>query len=320
MVGGRPVSPQPRADARLQPGSPRWAARAIGTATSRAGRVGHLDVAAAARHLGLDRAAGTPRRAEDLGQRCALSPPLKTTSPRSHRTTQGQPAGHKPRTRLLSGYEPDPVPPPTVCAKAQRTPPAEGTAVTASPRDGRGTADEGPRGQQVRKRRPPQPAQLGYLTRTPDGIGNRTGPRRAQPPVYIPRGEPTGPPSYPRLFPLRHAGTRPPHPFRGRSDACADAAARWVPRGCPSTPSGTHRPFWAARARSRTRIPHPAWHEGVRGLPDPLCRRRPRRNDPTPLRASLRDTLIGCHSWRSWWRISRSAGSPGRLESQCRGL
>jgi len=55
---------------------------------------------------------------------------------------------HKPRNRLLRGYEPDPVPPPTVCAKAQRPPPAEGKAVTASPRDGRGTADEGPRGQQ----------------------------------------------------------------------------------------------------------------------------------------------------------------------------
>ena len=53
---------------------------------------------------------------------------------------------HKPRNRLLRGYEPDPVPPPTVCAKAQRPPPAEGKAVTASPRDGRGTADEGPRG------------------------------------------------------------------------------------------------------------------------------------------------------------------------------
>jgi len=54
--------------------------------------------------------------------------------------------------------------------------------VTASPRDGRGTADEGPRAQQVRKGRPPQPAQLGYSTRTPDGMGNRTGPCRAQPP------------------------------------------------------------------------------------------------------------------------------------------
>jgi len=68
------------------------------------------------------------------------------------------------------------------CALAQRPPPAEGKAVIASPRDGRGTADGGPGGQQVRKRRPRQPAQLGYSTRTPDGMGNRTGPCRAQPP------------------------------------------------------------------------------------------------------------------------------------------
>jgi len=54
--------------------------------------------------------------------------------------------------------------------------------VIASPRDGRGPADKGPRGQQVRKRKPPQPAQLGYSTRTPDGMGNRTGPCHGQPP------------------------------------------------------------------------------------------------------------------------------------------
>ena len=119
---------------------------------------------------------------------------------------------HKPRTRLLRDYEPDPVPPPTACAKAQRPPPAEGKAVTASPRDGRGTADEGPRGQQVRKRRPQQPAQLGYSTRTPTGMGNRTGPSRANPPVYIPPGEPRDPPNFPRRCPLQHAGTSPPTP------------------------------------------------------------------------------------------------------------
>ena len=158
-----------------------------------------------------------------------------------------------------------------MCAKAQRPQPAEGKAVTASPRDGRGTADEIPRGQQVRKRRPPQPAQLGYSTPTPDGMGNRTGPRRAQPQAYIPRGDPKGPPSCLRPWPVRHAGTRRPQLCRGRSDACAAAAARWVPRGCPSTPSGVHRPFWAARARSPSRLHHPASHEGVRGLPDPFA-------------------------------------------------
>ena len=85
------------------------------------------------------------------------------------------------------------------------------------------------------------------------------------------------------------------------------------PRGCPeavhSRPlaPGTHRPFWAARDRSGRGLHRPASRESVRGLPDPLCRRRPRRNAHTPLRASLRNALIGCHLWRSWWRISRSA-------------
>ena len=163
----------------------------------------------------------------------------------------------------------------------------------------------------MRKRRPPQPAQLGYSTRTPSGMENRTGPCRAHPPpVYIPRGEPRGPPSFHRQCPLRHAGTRPPHPCRGRSDACAATAAPWVPRGCPFTPSFppvTHRPFWAARYRSGRGLPHSASREGVRGLPDPLCKRQTWRNAHTLLRASLRDTLIGCLLSRSWWRISRSA-------------
>jgi len=85
------------------------------------------------------------------------------------------------------------------------------------------------------------------------------------------------------------------------------------PRGCPEAAHsrplapGTHRPFWAARDRSGRGLHRPASREIVRGLPDPLCRRRPRRNEHTPLRASLRDAPIGCHSWRSWWRISRSA-------------
>jgi len=130
------------------------------------------------------------------------------------------------------------------------------------------------------------------------------------PPVYIPRGEPRGPPSCPRQCPLRRAGTRPPHTCRGRSDACAATAAPWGPRGCPFTPPcspGTHRPFWAALDRSGRGLPHPASREGARGLPDPLCRRRPWRNVHTPVHASLRDTLIGCHLWRSRWRISRSA-------------
>jgi len=179
--------------------------------------------------------------------------------------------------------------------------------VTASPRDGRGPADGGPRGQQVRKRRPPQPAQLGYSTRTPDGMGNRTGPRRAQPPGIYTAGRAQRPAKLPPAVPPAARGHKAPHPCRGLSDACAATAALWVPRGCPSKPPGKHRPFWAARDRSRRGLHHPASREGVRGLPDLLCRRRSRRNAHTPLRASLRDTLIGCHLWRSWWWISRSA-------------
>jgi len=206
---------------------------------------------------------------------------------------------HKPRTRLLCGYEPDPVPPPTVCAKAQRPPPAEGKAVTASPRDGRRTADEGPRGKKVRKGRPPQPAQLGYSTRTPSGMGNRTGPCRANPSRYI--FHKTSPEARPAAYGSAPSGTQalgPPHPCRGRSDACAATVALWVPRGCPLTPScppGTHLTLWAARDRSGSGLPHPASRLGVRGLPDLLRRRRPWRHAQTPLLASLRNTLISCH-------------------------
>jgi len=179
--------------------------------------------------------------------------------------------------------------------------------VTASPHDERSTADEGPRGQQMRKRRPPQPAQLGYSTRTPDGMGNRTGPRRPPTPGIYTKGRAQRPAKLPPAVPPAARGHKPTHPCRGRSDACAAGAARWVPRGCPSTPLGTHRPLWAACDRSGRGLPHPASREGVRGLPDPLCRRRPGRNAHTPLHASLRSTLIGCHKWRSWWRMSRSA-------------
>jgi len=187
-----------------------------------------------------------------------------------------------------------PFPPPTVCAKAQRPPPAEGKAVTASHRNGRGTVDGGPKRQQVRKRRPPQPAQLGYSTRTPDGVGNRTGPHRAQPRGLYTAGRAQRPDKLPPAVPpAAHGHKAPPHPSRGRSEACAAAAALWDPRGCPSTLPGTHQPFRVARDRSRRELHHPASCAGVRGLPDPLCRRRQMRNALTHLRASLRDTLIG---------------------------
>ena len=60
IVGRRPVPRRPRVTARNRPGPPSWAFRAIGTAACRAGRVGHLDVAAA-RHLGLVFAVYPPR-------------------------------------------------------------------------------------------------------------------------------------------------------------------------------------------------------------------------------------------------------------------
>jgi len=123
-----------------------------------------------------------------------------------------------------------------VCAKAQLPPPAEGKAVTASPRDGRGTAEEGPRGQQVRKCRPPQPAQLGYSTRTPSSMGNRTGRCRAHPPGIYTAKRAQRPAQLPPAVPPAKRGHEVPHPCMGRSDACAAPAAPRVPRGCPFTP------------------------------------------------------------------------------------
>ena len=129
------------------------------------------------------------------------------------------------------------------------------------------------------------------------------------PPVYIPCGEPRGPQCRPRLCPLRHPGTRPPPlpgPIRRLHGHCRPVGAQRLPVSS-LCPSGPHWPFSAACDRSRRGLHHPTSREGVRGLPDPLCRRRRRRNALTPLRASLRDTLISYHLWRSWWRISRSA-------------
>ena len=115
------------------------------------------------------------------------------------------------------------------CALAKRPPPAEGKAVTASPRNGRGTADGGPIGQQVRKRRPPQPAQLGYSTRTPNGMGNRTGPLRAQPPgmytVWRAQRPAVSPPPVPPAA-RRHKAPTP-------VGADQMPARPLPPRGCP---------------------------------------------------------------------------------------
>jgi len=162
----------------------------------------------------------------------------------------------------------------------------------------------------VRKRRPPQPAQLGYSTRTPNGMRNRTGARRPPTPRYIYHGASReARPAAPGCD-LRGTQARSLPPPVG---ADLMPARPLPPRGCPeavrSRPlaPGTHRPVWAARDRSGRGLNHPASRESVRGLPDPLCRRRPRRKAHTPLRASLRDTPIGCHLWRSWWRIRPSA-------------
>jgi len=123
---------------------------------------------------------------------------------------------------------PTPFPRPP-CALAQRRPPAEGKALTASPRDGWGTTDGGPRGQQVCKRRPLQPAHLGYSTRTPDGFGNRTGPRRAQPPgIYT---------AWRAQRPAVHPPSLPPAARRHNAPTFVGAdlmpARPLPPRGCP---------------------------------------------------------------------------------------
>jgi len=218
---------------------------------------------------------------------------------------------YKPRDRLLRGNEPDPVLPPIVCAKAQGPPPRRGQG-----RDSLASRRMGHGGRRTQRSTGAQ-AQATATCRTgllnPDASWHGEAGRRSpspDPTVCMPHDEPRGPPSCIQLCPLRHVGTRPSHPCRGRSDACAATAALWVHRGCPLTPScppGTHRPLWAARDRSGRGLPHPVSREGVRGLPDPFCRRRPWRNAHTPLRASFRDTSIGFSLWRSWRRISRSA-------------
>jgi len=137
-------------------------------------------------------------------------------------------------------------------AVAQRPPPAKGKAVTALPRNGRGTADGGPRGQQVRKRRPPQPARLGYSTQTPNGMGNRTGSRRAQHPgiytVWRAQRPAVSPPPVP-LEARRHKAPTPvgayPTPARPLAPlGCPEAAcARSLALRLASAILGRSRPF-----------------------------------------------------------------------------
>jgi len=177
--------------------------------TSRAGGVGHLDVATAGRHLGIVLAVGTPLQAAHPGQRHAPANYKPTTLPPSRLRVNRLDTSRAPvySVVVISTTLPRPR-----RALAQRPPPAEGNAVTVSPRDGRGTADGGRRGQQVHKRRPAQQAQLGYSTRTPHGMGSRMSPRRAQSPgintVWRSQRPAVRPPPVPPV-PRRHKAPTP---------------------------------------------------------------------------------------------------------------
>jgi len=89
----------------------------------------------------------------------------------------------------------------------------------------------------VRKRRPPQRAQLGYSPRTPNGMGNRTGPGRAHDSGKYTLRRTQRPAVSPPPVP-HAAGTHTPPPCRGRSDSFTAAAAPWVPRVFPCPPPG----------------------------------------------------------------------------------
>ena len=161
----------------------------------------------------------------------------------------------------------------------------------------------------MRKRRRPQPSQLGYSTRTPDGMGNRTSPRRAQTPGIYTVWRAQRPAVLPPAVPPAARKHKAPTPV----GADLMPARPLPPRGCPeaahSSPLAVrHASVILGRSRPFAPLaPSPRPREGVRGLPDLLCRHWPRRDALTSLRALLRDMLIGCHLWRSRWRISRSA-------------
>ena len=161
----------------------------------------------------------------------------------------------------------------------------------------------------MRKRRPQQPAQLRYSTRTPDGMGNRTGTPCAQFPSLYTRWRAQRPAGLPPAVPRAARRHKAPTPV----GADLVPTRPVPPPECPEAlrsrplPPGPHRPFWAARDRSRRRRHRPASRESVRGLPDHLPRRGTGRNALTSFREMLRDTMIGCHLWRSRLRIIRSA-------------
>jgi len=132
-------------------------------------------------------------------------------------------------------------------------------------------------------------------------------------PVCLPRGEQIGRPCRPSLPPAARGRQEPPPfeadraPVRQLPPPGSQRLPMLSPRAVATRPFGPRRPPWAARDRSRGQLHHPASHEIVRGLPGRRCRRRPRQNALTPVRASLRGALIACHLWRSWRRICRSA-------------
>jgi len=138
VVGRRPILSRPRVNTRHRPGPHRCPPRTTGTATRRAGRVGHLDVTTAARLLVLVLAVGTRLRAAEPVQRHAYPPNHK-----AHHAPPSQPRvnllGYKQRSRLLRGYEHDPAPPPTVCV-SKTTPTRRGQSrdSLASQRTGHG--------------------------------------------------------------------------------------------------------------------------------------------------------------------------------------
>jgi len=151
-----------------------------------------------------------PAKEVPPGQR-HMSTPTSTPlpPPPSSLTTYVQPAGLQAAVPTPPWKQVRPCPPHPPCSSTQRAPPVERKAVTASPRNGRGTADGGLKVQQVRTRRPPLPAQLGYSTQMPNGMGDRTSLRRASSPdIDTARGAER--PAVSPLLPL--CGTWAQHP------------------------------------------------------------------------------------------------------------
>jgi len=138
---------------------------------------------------------------------------------------------------------------------------------------------------------------------------NRTGPRRAHHPgMYTSWRAQTPAVSPPPVPPaaLRHKAATPvgadPTPTRPLLPPGCPEAARFRPLALQPASAilGRSRPFAPP-------VPSPRLAREYQGLPNHFCRRWPKRNALKSVRKSLRDSLIGCHLWRWWWRISPSA-------------